>query len=123
VQVTGDGAIGFHIQEWDTMVRHGLPIVTVVFNNSCGRPRPPPSSGRRRRRGSTTRVISLRSRPRRSQCSASASSLRGTSDGAGQVRLVGVLGDHAQGLALARPPIITGIRDIGAGELIASVTW
>ncbi len=35
VQVTGDGAIGFHIQEWDTMVRHGLPIVTVVFNNAC----------------------------------------------------------------------------------------
>ena len=35
VQVVGDGAIGFHIQEWDTMVRHKLPIVTVVFNNSC----------------------------------------------------------------------------------------
>ena len=35
VQVTGDGAIGFHIQEWDTMVRHDLPIVTVVFNNAC----------------------------------------------------------------------------------------
>lgn len=35
IQVTGDGAIGFHIQEWDTMVRHGLPIVTVVFNNAC----------------------------------------------------------------------------------------
>jgi acetolactate synthase-1/2/3 large subunit len=35
IQVTGDGAIGFHIQEWDTMVRHQLPIVTVVFNNSC----------------------------------------------------------------------------------------
>ena len=35
VQVTGDGAIGFHIQEWDTMVRHHLPIVTVVFNNAC----------------------------------------------------------------------------------------
>jgi len=34
VQVTGDGAIGFHIQEWDTMVRHELPIVTVVFNNA-----------------------------------------------------------------------------------------
>lgn len=33
VQVTGDGAMGFHIQEFDTMVRHGLPIVTVVFNN------------------------------------------------------------------------------------------
>jgi acetolactate synthase-1/2/3 large subunit len=35
IQVTGDGAIGFHIQEWDTMVRHGLPIVTVVVNNAC----------------------------------------------------------------------------------------
>ncbi len=35
VQVTGDGAIGFHIQEWDTMVRHGLPIVTAIFNNAC----------------------------------------------------------------------------------------
>jgi acetolactate synthase-1/2/3 large subunit len=35
IQVTGDGAVGFHIQEWDTMVRHNLPIVTVVFNNSC----------------------------------------------------------------------------------------
>jgi acetolactate synthase-1/2/3 large subunit len=35
IQVTGDGAIGFHIQEWDTMVRHRLPIVTVVFNNAC----------------------------------------------------------------------------------------
>ncbi len=35
VQVTGDGAIGFHIQEWDTMVRHQLPIVTIVLNNAC----------------------------------------------------------------------------------------
>jgi thiamine pyrophosphate-dependent acetolactate synthase large subunit-like protein len=35
IQVTGDGAIGFHIQEWDTMVRHQLPVVTVVFNNAC----------------------------------------------------------------------------------------
>lgn len=33
VQVTGDGALGFHIQEFDTMVRHGLPVVTVVLNN------------------------------------------------------------------------------------------
>lgn len=33
VQVTGDGAMGFHIQELDTMVRHRLPIVTVVLNN------------------------------------------------------------------------------------------
>ena len=31
--ITGDGAAGFNIQEFDTMVRHGLPIVTVVFNN------------------------------------------------------------------------------------------
>ncbi len=35
VQVVGDGAIAFHIQEWDTMVRHELPIVTIVFNNAC----------------------------------------------------------------------------------------
>ena len=33
VQITGDGAIGFHIQELDTMVRHGLPVVTVVMSN------------------------------------------------------------------------------------------
>jgi len=33
VHVTGDGAMGFHIQEFDTMVRHNLPIVTVVLNN------------------------------------------------------------------------------------------
>jgi acetolactate synthase-1/2/3 large subunit len=33
VLVTGDGAAGFHIQEFDTMVRHGLPIVTIIFNN------------------------------------------------------------------------------------------
>lgn len=33
IHMTGDGAFGFHIQELDTMVRHGLPIVTVVLNN------------------------------------------------------------------------------------------
>ncbi|WP_374575068.1 thiamine pyrophosphate-binding protein [Phenylobacterium sp.] len=33
IHVTGDGAVGFHIQEFDTMVRHGLPIVTVILNN------------------------------------------------------------------------------------------
>ena len=33
MQITGDGAIGFHIQEFDTMVRHRLPICTVVLNN------------------------------------------------------------------------------------------
>jgi acetolactate synthase-1/2/3 large subunit len=31
----GDGGMGFHIQEFETMVRHGLPIVTVVVNNAC----------------------------------------------------------------------------------------
>jgi len=33
VAITGDGAIGFHLQEWDTMVRHSLPVTTVVLNN------------------------------------------------------------------------------------------
>jgi len=33
VAVTGDGALGFHIQEWDTMLRHRLPVTTVVMNN------------------------------------------------------------------------------------------
>ena len=30
---TGDGAAGFQLQEFDTMVRHQLPVITVVFNN------------------------------------------------------------------------------------------
>lgn len=34
VCVTGDGSIGFQAMEFDTYVRHGLPIVTVVLNNS-----------------------------------------------------------------------------------------
>ncbi|MEO9228514.1 MAG: thiamine pyrophosphate-binding protein [Devosia sp.] len=33
VQIAGDGAVGFHLQELDTMMRHRLPIVTVVMNN------------------------------------------------------------------------------------------
>jgi len=32
---SGDGAVGFNIQEFDTMVRHELPIVTIVLNNAC----------------------------------------------------------------------------------------
>jgi acetolactate synthase I/II/III large subunit len=35
VLLIGDGGAGFHIQEFDTMVRHGLPIVTVVVNNEA----------------------------------------------------------------------------------------
>ncbi|MGU3586777.1 thiamine pyrophosphate-binding protein [Rhodococcus sp. C26F] len=34
VIITGDGAAGFHIQEFDTMARHNIPVVTVVFNNA-----------------------------------------------------------------------------------------
>jgi acetolactate synthase-1/2/3 large subunit len=34
VIITGDGAAGFHLQEFDTMARHGIPVVTVVFNNA-----------------------------------------------------------------------------------------
>ncbi len=34
VLISGDGAAGFHIQEYDTMVRHELPIITVVVNNA-----------------------------------------------------------------------------------------
>jgi acetolactate synthase-1/2/3 large subunit len=35
VLIIGDGGAGFHPQEFDTMVRHGLPIVVVVVNNEC----------------------------------------------------------------------------------------
>jgi acetolactate synthase I/II/III large subunit len=31
--LVGDGAVGFTIAEFDTMVRHGLPVVVVVMNN------------------------------------------------------------------------------------------
>lgn len=33
--LAGDGGVGFHIQEFDTMVRHGLNVHTVVLNNAC----------------------------------------------------------------------------------------
>ena len=33
--VVGDGAVGLNIQEFDTMVRHQLPITVVVLNNQA----------------------------------------------------------------------------------------
>ncbi|AKE01089.1 benzaldehyde lyase (plasmid) [Rhodococcus erythropolis] len=33
VLVSGDGSIGFHLQEFDIMVHNGYPIVTVILNN------------------------------------------------------------------------------------------
>ncbi len=35
VAVLGDGTFGFHIAEFDTAVRHQLPFVAVVGNDSC----------------------------------------------------------------------------------------
>ena len=34
VLLTGDGAVGFNLQEFETMVRHGIPILTIVYNNT-----------------------------------------------------------------------------------------
>jgi acetolactate synthase-1/2/3 large subunit len=35
VLVTGDGSAGFHIQEFETMVRHNLPVITIILNNQA----------------------------------------------------------------------------------------
>lgn len=35
LHIIGDGAMGFHIQEFETFARHKRPIVTVILNNSC----------------------------------------------------------------------------------------
>lgn len=35
ILITGDGAVGFHLQEFDTMARHCLPVTTIILNNSC----------------------------------------------------------------------------------------
>jgi thiamine pyrophosphate-dependent acetolactate synthase large subunit-like protein len=34
VNIHGDGSAGFHIQELDTYARHGLNVLSVVFNNN-----------------------------------------------------------------------------------------
>lgn len=34
VAILGDGAAGFHIADLDTMARHNLPILAIVFNNA-----------------------------------------------------------------------------------------
>jgi len=33
--ITGDGSLGFHLQEFDTLVRHDLPVLTIVLNNKA----------------------------------------------------------------------------------------
>ncbi len=33
VLVTGDGAVGYGLADFDTLVRHGIPLVVVVMNN------------------------------------------------------------------------------------------
>lgn len=35
IAVMGDGTFGFHMSEFDTAVRHGLPFVAIVGNDSC----------------------------------------------------------------------------------------
>jgi acetolactate synthase I/II/III large subunit len=35
VCITGDGALGLHLMEFDTAVRHRLPVVVVVSNNAA----------------------------------------------------------------------------------------
>ena len=35
IALMGDGSFGFHMAELDTAARHGLPVVSVVGNDSC----------------------------------------------------------------------------------------
>ena len=33
--IAGDGSVGFYLAEFDTAVRHGLPVVILVGNDGC----------------------------------------------------------------------------------------
>jgi acetolactate synthase I/II/III large subunit len=55
IVVCGDGAAGFNIQEFDTMVRHGLNVMTVVVNNALWAQS---ARGQSRELGSDSHVIS-----------------------------------------------------------------
>ena len=35
INITGDGAFGFTLQELDTARRHGLPVLNVIHNNAA----------------------------------------------------------------------------------------
>ena len=35
IQLTGDGSFGFNVMEFDTAIRHNLPIVCVIGNDGC----------------------------------------------------------------------------------------
>jgi acetolactate synthase-1/2/3 large subunit len=35
ITIMGDGTFGFHMAEFDTAVRNGLPVVAVVGNDAC----------------------------------------------------------------------------------------
>ena len=35
IVIDGDGSALMHIQEWETMVRHGLPILTIIMNDGA----------------------------------------------------------------------------------------
>ena len=45
VVLQGDGAFGFSGMEWDTLVRHNVPVVSVIGNNGIWAPRAPPDEG------------------------------------------------------------------------------
>ena len=55
VCITGDGAVGFAIGEFEAMVRHGLPICVVVMNGTWAATRSSCRCGPADRSGSSAR--------------------------------------------------------------------